>query len=295
MKKNKGFTLVELLAVIVILAIIMIIAIPSVLSTLTTARKKTFVEYIDKVYQAAEKKVLSKEMLGEKTSCVLFDITSDLGIDNTGDFKGYVIPVKDSGKYKYFITLWDNNYMVYALEYKGTDNDQYVLDYDSTKTNELSADYLAVVAGCTSFIEEKTKEEKHANPSGPVPYTGTKEGANEWIAHYTNGVMDECYQREPSNFCTGTFIPNITNYDPANYPDLINICLEHKSLECCTSNKTEDVTSNHKYTKYIPRYKSCGCGGIETDGKYYWMYNINPGGGLPASGVTYEVTDTRAK
>ena len=51
MDKRKGFTLVELLAVIVILAIIMIIAIPSVLDTLDTARKKTFIEYVFKVYQ----------------------------------------------------------------------------------------------------------------------------------------------------------------------------------------------------------------------------------------------------
>jgi type IV pilus assembly protein PilA len=44
MKKKKGFTLVELLAVIVILAIIMIIAIPAVLNTMQTARKKSFME-----------------------------------------------------------------------------------------------------------------------------------------------------------------------------------------------------------------------------------------------------------
>ena len=40
--KKKGFTLVEVLAVIVILGIIMIISIPSVFSTLETARKKDF-------------------------------------------------------------------------------------------------------------------------------------------------------------------------------------------------------------------------------------------------------------
>ena len=290
---NKGFTLVELLAVIVILAIIMIIAIPSVLSTMTTARRKTFIEYIDKIYQATEKKVLSKEMLGEKTSCVLFDITSDLGIDNTGDFKGYVIPVKDSGKYKYYITLWDNNYMVYALEYQGNNNDSALLDYDSTKTNELSADYLAVVTGCASFIEEKTKEEKHANPSEPVPYTGTKKGANNWVAHYTNGVMDECYHNEPSNFCTGTFFANIDQYQPPKeFPDQIDVCLEHKSLECCTSNRTEDKWDNYIYTSYMPEYKSCGYVWRNEGGKYFLMrVTATGGGGLPASGVTYEATE----
>ncbi len=290
MKKNKGFTLVELLAVIVILAIIMIIAIPSVLSTMTTARRKAFIEYIDKVYQTTENKILSKEMFGDKTSCVLYDITSDLGFDNTGDFKGYIITVKQNSDYKYYITLWDNDFVVYAIEYEGGKNDDKILDYDSSKTNELSADYLAIIAGCTTYTEEKTKEEKHANPSEPVPYTGTKTGANGWIAHYTNGVIDDCYKENPNNFCTGTWLTNMTGYSADNYPDQVNACREHKSTECCTSN-----TSNMQFTLYTTDTKSCGWAGIYSGGKWRWYANFHPGGGLPESGVTYEVTDTRAK
>ena len=56
MKKN-GFTLVELLAVIVILAVIMIIAIPAVLSTMKTAKSKGFMEYLQKVSNTAQKKI----------------------------------------------------------------------------------------------------------------------------------------------------------------------------------------------------------------------------------------------
>ena len=53
---NKGFTLVELLAVIVILAIIMIIAIPSVLNTMNLSKLKTFSEYVDKLYSTTIQK-----------------------------------------------------------------------------------------------------------------------------------------------------------------------------------------------------------------------------------------------
>ena len=286
--KNKGFTLVELLAVIVILAIIMIIAIPSVLDTLTIARKKTFTEYIDKVYQTAEGKVLSKEMFGESTSCVLYDITSDLGFDNTGDFKGYIISTKDDGDNKYYITLWDSNYMIYALEYKGTNEGLEILDYDSSKTNELSADYLAVISGCYTYTEEKTEEEKVADPEAPVPYTGTRSGANGWIAHYTNGVMDDCYHRDPNTFCTGTWATEEPiNYKDESYPDQIDVCMEHKSLECCTSTLTEEVVANYKYTYYYPTTRSCGYAQQYRNGKYVLMYFIDAGGGLPESGVTY--------
>ena len=46
-KNNKGFTLVELLAVIVILGLLMAIAIPSVTKYITQSRKKTLVSTID--------------------------------------------------------------------------------------------------------------------------------------------------------------------------------------------------------------------------------------------------------
>ena len=39
MKKKEGFTLVELLAVIVILAVILVIAVPQIISVIESARK----------------------------------------------------------------------------------------------------------------------------------------------------------------------------------------------------------------------------------------------------------------
>ena len=126
MNKRKGFTLVELLAVIVILAIIMIIAIPSVLGTMTTARKKSFVEYATKVYMAAESKYMSAQTLGlSDLGCsfsgfdesdgmnYFYDIKTDLGLENVGDYKGYVGVVKPTGgqsKPKFQILLYDSNY-----------------------------------------------------------------------------------------------------------------------------------------------------------------------------------------
>ena len=82
---KKGFTLVELLAVIVILAIIMLIAIPAVLNTLTAAKRKSFGEYVDKVFLTTQKKVLEEEVSSVPSlGCKVYKIKTDLGLSSTG-------------------------------------------------------------------------------------------------------------------------------------------------------------------------------------------------------------------
>lgn len=60
-KSKKGFTLVELLAVIVILGVIMVIAIPSVLETMQVAKTKSLQEYAQKVRNVGKRKYLVKK------------------------------------------------------------------------------------------------------------------------------------------------------------------------------------------------------------------------------------------
>jgi len=126
MKNNKGFTLVELLAVIVILAIIMIIAIPAVLNTLESARRKTFGEYITKVYDVATKKYLSDELLGNSSDYVRYDITKDLDLNNTGDYKGYVVITKNTDSMNVYIGISDKNYHTAT---KLGDDDSSIVNY----------------------------------------------------------------------------------------------------------------------------------------------------------------------
>ena len=57
--KNKGFTLVELLAVIAILAILVIIALPNVLKMFNDAKKNSFLTEAKTVYGEAGKKYIS--------------------------------------------------------------------------------------------------------------------------------------------------------------------------------------------------------------------------------------------
>ena len=131
-KSNKGFTLVELLAVIVILAIIMIIAIPAVLQTMQSARQKTFKEYVTKVYTAAQNSYLSDSTLGEGASgskavtvtvtganeaetrtCKGYDVATGLGLSSVGSYTGTVLVCPGTGlndSIVILVRLQDGNY-----------------------------------------------------------------------------------------------------------------------------------------------------------------------------------------
>lgn len=89
-KKNKGFTLVELLAVIVILALILILVVPQVLDVTNRAKKELFYDYSRSVQNKAVAKYI-QDMDDEtvKSSCRVYDISTDLDLENTGDFEGW--------------------------------------------------------------------------------------------------------------------------------------------------------------------------------------------------------------
>ena len=93
--KKNGFTLVELLAVIVILALVMILAIPAILRVINEARIESFYLYT----RSLESKALARyqediQLLSstnpEVENCAVYDIGKDFDLTNTGDYKGYV-------------------------------------------------------------------------------------------------------------------------------------------------------------------------------------------------------------
>ena len=207
-KKNKGFTLIELLAVIVILAIIMIIAIPSVLDTMDTARRKTFTEYITKIYTNGEKKYIEDIMKGSGSKCKLYNIRTDLGLNNTGDYNGYIVINKVDGVTSYYITLWDNNFYVSALKYTDTNIKNLTLnDFTSDEIDELSKETLIDASGCTSYSEGDTVVNVNSVGKAIAYEYGVCESGDEDAC-----VRNSCYKNNSENSCAaGTMIDIAVN------------------------------------------------------------------------------------
>ena len=122
-KNKKGFTLVELLAVIVILGLLMAIAIPSVTKYITQSRKKTLISSVDSYVTAVTTAVndnefgaMSKEDTmyyvpvsnNENNSCVSLEKG---GTDPFGNWmQAYVVVNYDADKYSYdyYFTFFDD-------------------------------------------------------------------------------------------------------------------------------------------------------------------------------------------
>ena len=74
---KKGFTLVELLAVIVVLALIMVLTVPSVLTSMNSARQSSFLLYAGKMIESAQGKYQSQLLIGVPATCYSLESLSD--------------------------------------------------------------------------------------------------------------------------------------------------------------------------------------------------------------------------
>ena len=109
MKKlnKKGFTLVELLAVIVVLAIIMVLTLPTVMNSLSSARQSSFLLYASRMLDTAADKYQSDVLLNGGKKCYTI---SDLNAENTSNYKGKVLVSNDGTTYT--IQMYDANYQI---------------------------------------------------------------------------------------------------------------------------------------------------------------------------------------
>ena len=110
MKNNKGFTLVELLAVIAILAILVIIALPNVLKMFNDAKKNSFLTEAKTVYGEAGKKYISDNIASPSNNEHIYcksktDSLNPLNLSGRGI--NYYIKTDSNGNVN-TIVVWDD-------------------------------------------------------------------------------------------------------------------------------------------------------------------------------------------
>ena len=113
--KNKAFTLIELLAVIIILGVLMLIAIPSVTEYITNSRKNAYITTIKQYVSGATTKVNSMDIKATDPNTTYYVPLSCIPLETGGnspfgDFvDAYIVVVFDgSTKYSYYFTGRDS-------------------------------------------------------------------------------------------------------------------------------------------------------------------------------------------
>ena len=138
-KNNKGFTLVELLAVIVILAVIILIAVNAVLPQMRKARRNSFVTEAINFAKAAETAYVSDQISGQSHTCYTIKYLQSKYVTKADEsYDGYVVLTIDGDNITKAITITDGkSFYVDSVNPSSTDN------FGKVNNEEVVKDYTA--------------------------------------------------------------------------------------------------------------------------------------------------------
>ena len=155
MKNNKGFTLVELLAVIAIMAILLIIALPNVLKMFNESKEKIFLTESKLVFKEAINQTIKDRNYTDAVSCKsMNDEVNPLDMSGRDIYYYIKANVNDNTG---TIIVWDNER--YA-KYKGDKLDPSVLDNAEKITDDIknaTCDNIAEAVGLVDKISDTYK------------------------------------------------------------------------------------------------------------------------------------------
>lgn len=176
--KKKGFTLVELLAVIAILAILVIVAMPNVLGMFNQAKANSFVTEVQKYMDTAKTSFMQNAMLnggkeivftnfdsGINTNNATITATGKVGnvsaLDMDGAPKNYIIWFNRNGGFER-VVIYDNNFcydskiggFTASNMDKSKVNVSHVREYSDT--DSLAGTTADAVVGCQGTTPAKT-------------------------------------------------------------------------------------------------------------------------------------------
>lgn len=212
MKDKKGFTLVELLAVIAILAILVIIALPSVISMYNNAKKQVFLTEAQTVASTSEKKFLTGSITGGSKETVYCKSKTDEKnpLEMTGEKKYYYVQLASDGTTNKLIIWDDQKYIKYVSNGSKEISDLTVDEVVERDNSDLT---------CTNVLAEIGAI---AKPDKTYSLTlSASNGSMELVVPNSangnfNAVRYVIYKT--SNYNTGTYtkVDTITSSDKSN-------------------------------------------------------------------------------
>ncbi len=201
---KKGFTLVELLAVIAILAILVIIALPNVIKLYNNAKKNTFLTEAKTIYKEAANKYITESMKGNKVSYINSNSKNSLELSGSKNIS-YCINLDGSGNITSLIVS-NNNYLV---EYDGTTD---ITNFDNTnvKDNDGTIKLICSKNG-SRVIKKPTPKESSSDNSQTYTdslytYTNTNKG---WTVKLTNLESTDPIDTAPSSSINGKAVTSM--------------------------------------------------------------------------------------
>ena len=211
--KKKGFTLVELLAVIAILAILVILALPNVIEMFNRAKKELFLTEAKNVYREVAKKYTTESMRGNNATTISND-TNSLQLSTSSLV--YIAKLTNKGKINHF----------------QVSNGEFCISGKFDSTNELTIDKI------TDGECEKINDNPIDVPT-PDPVYCTFDGELKQGAEYVNGQYTYRYMQE------GFEIGDSDGNEWGNIPDLY----DGWGVQLTDKTSTDPVTS--KLCTYI--------------------------------------------
>ena len=165
--KNKAFTLVELLAVIVILAVILVIAIPQIMSVIKTTRMSSFKDSAILIATNAEKYYLSNRVLNPEYDKTSIDCSDVAKLND--DYSYCNIKYKDSIAY---VTLNGKMNGKFSNIYCNGTKDNMKCVKKEIANNENAVSYLTNIVGEMGLI---------IDDYGDIRYQGSNNNIKNYV------------------------------------------------------------------------------------------------------------------
>lgn len=224
MKNKKGFTLVELLAVIVILGVLLMIAVPAVQNVIKKTKNNATQKQAELFIDAAKKMAIIDEATSDMVIYKLSDLDSDV---DKNRFTGMVVALKENGSYKYYIYLNDSVNKKTIGNNNNNNNDIFEFASEDNINENVTDGVKKFKEGSTQIIKVNNNTYSYSNNSNTLnTYYSVKENVTVTVGDntYTGIVIKSrgtirvlltqqktimSYTSIKNNLITGTTIPTL--------------------------------------------------------------------------------------